>query len=286
LALAGVVCISFSAIFVRLANVSPVTTTFFRAAYALPFLLLLWSAVRHGDLRTGRSRWLAFTAGLVMAADLSFWHHAISLIGASLATVLGNTQVLFVGLAAWLFFHEKPRPLTFVTIPVIFAGVVLISGLGYADAYGANPLRGTLFGVLTGISYSCFLLVFRASNSEQTPAVGPLLDCTLGVAVVSLTLGLLEPGFRLTMTWPEHGWLLALAVGSQVVGWLLIAVALPRLTALDSSVMLVLQPVLTAVWAWLIFVERLSPLQWIGAGAVLVGVGLLTVRGSVEKETA
>ena len=87
----------------------------------------------------------------------------------------------------------------------------------------------------------------------------------------------------LSVTWPAHGWLLAVAVGSQVTGWMLIGAALPRLPALETSVVLLLQPMLTMVWAWLLFAERLSASQGLGMALVLGGVGWLSVRGSVSQ---
>jgi drug/metabolite transporter (DMT)-like permease len=87
----------------------------------------------------------------------------------------------------------------------------------------------------------------------------------------------------LNPTWPAHGWLLALAVGSQVIGWLLIAIALPRLAALETSVLLLLQPALTVLWARLIFAELLSNLQWLGVLLVLGGIGVVSMRGIVEE---
>lgn len=283
LALLGTVCISFSAIFVRLAGVSPTTAAFFRVAYAIPFLFLLWITVLNHDYRLRLSRWLAFASGLLLAVDLSFFHRSISLIGAGMATVLGNTHVVFVGLAAWLLHRERPTKLSMVTIPIVFVGMALSTGLGRADAYGDDPVGGALFGILTGIFYTSFLLVFRASNRKLAPAAGPLLDATLGATAGSLVLVLFDPGFSMTITWPAHGWLLALALGSQVIGWMLIATALPRLAALETSVLLLLQPVLTVLWASLIFIERLSTLQWMGVVLVLGGVGLLSRRGSVEE---
>ena len=138
--LAGIAIISFSAIFVRLAEVSPTTAAFFRAAYAIPALFLIWMVIRHRDRRDSRSRWLAFASGILLAIDLSFWHQAIAWIGAGLGTVLGNTQVVFVGVAAWILHKERPSQFTLVTIPIVFLGVVLISGLGDPGAYGTNPL--------------------------------------------------------------------------------------------------------------------------------------------------
>ncbi len=284
IAILGVACISFSAIFVRLADVSPITSAFFRCLYAVPFLALFWWIVRVRDHRMRFSRLLALASGLLLALDLSFWHYSISFIGAGLATVLGNTQVVFVGFGAWLLHRERPNKLALVVIPFIFTGVVLISGLGRADAYGEHPIGGTIFGILTGISYATYLLVFRASNRELAPAAGPLLDSTVGATFCCLLIGTFEPNFNLAYQWPAHGWLLALAVGSQVVGWLLISIALPRLAALETSVLLLLQPMLTVLWASLLFREQLSAVQWIGVALVLGGVGALSTRGSVEKE--
>ena len=93
--LAGALTIACSAILYRVADVSPSTGAFFRCAYALP---VLWLLARAEDARFGprpaRARRLAWIAGLFLSVDLVLWHHAIEAVGAGLATVLGNTQVL------------------------------------------------------------------------------------------------------------------------------------------------------------------------------------------------
>ena len=108
LALLGVVSISFSAVFVRLAGVSPVTATFFRTGYAVPALLAIWLVVRRRDERTRRERLWALGAGLILSVDLSLWHYAIHLMGVGLSTVVANMQVVFVAIAAWLLHKERP----------------------------------------------------------------------------------------------------------------------------------------------------------------------------------
>ncbi len=283
LALLGILGISFSAIFVKQADVSPSTAAFFRTGYALPVLFLVWMLVRSRDPRPASIRWMAAGAGLFLALDLAVWHRSIDLIGAGLATVLANTQVVFVGLAAWVIHRERPTGLALVTIPFVFAGVVLISGMGRGDAFGDDPLGGVAFGVVSGAAYAVFLLVFRASNRELAPPAGPLLDATMGAAVGSLLSGAADPDFSFALSWPDHGWLLALAMVAQVGGWLLIAAALPRVPALETSVMLLLQPMATVLWGLLIFAEYLSVLQWAGVALVLGGVAALTLRGSVER---
>jgi drug/metabolite transporter (DMT)-like permease len=281
-AIVGVLVISFSAILVRLAGVTPDTSAFFRTLYALPILLILWLKIDRSD-RSGRSdpagrpprlRLLAFLSGVILGLDLAFWHRAIDWIGAGLATVLGNSQVIFVGLAAWLVHKERPRRSLFASVPLAFLGMLFVSGLNQPEAYGVNPIRGTLFGVFTGIAYASFLLLFRASTHDRPSPVGPLLDATVGACLAAGAIGLASGRLDFAWSWPAHGWLIALALGSQVVGWLFIAYALPRLPAVETSFLLLLQPMATVLWASIIFAEDLSGLQWLGVILVVSGISL------------
>jgi drug/metabolite transporter (DMT)-like permease len=286
LALLGILGISFSAVFVRLAGVSPVTTTFFRTGYALPVLFIIWLARRGTDARTRRDRLWAVSAGVILAVDLSLFHYAIDLMGVGLATVVANVQVVYVAIAAWLWQKERPSLLALPTILVVLAGVALISGLDRPDAYGQNPLVGSIAGVLAGGCYAAYLLVFRASNRRLVPSVGPLLDATFGAVVGALLLAPVDPGFSFAITWPAHGWLVAMALVCQVGGWLLIASALPRLPALETSVMLLMQPVGAVCWGLLFFAEALSRVQWTGVGLVLLGVAAFTIHGAIVRAGA
>ena len=145
-ALTGIVVISFSAIWVRLAELAPAASAFYRTLYALP---VLWVADRLAGTagRPRRLRWMAAAAGALLAVDLNLWHRSIEWIGAGLATVLANLQVVFVGLVAWILYRERPTRTTLVTVPVVLVGVALISGLGREDAFGANPIAGAVAGV-------------------------------------------------------------------------------------------------------------------------------------------
>ena len=277
LALLGVLSISFSAVFIRLAHVSPVTATFYRAAYAIPVLAAIWAAGRSGDRRDVRHRLLAFASGLFLAADLDLWHESIALIGAGLGTVIPNVQIVFVALFAWLRHGDRPRGRTVGLIAIVLCGVTLTSGLARGDAYGVRPGFGVLLGVAAGLCYAVFLIVFRASNRNLVPPAGPLLDATAGMAAGALLSAGLDPGFSFAVSRDAHAWLLALALVSQVIGWMFIATALPRLPALTTSVLLLAQPIFAIVWGVLLFDERLSPLQWLGSAIVLAGVAVLSM---------
>jgi drug/metabolite transporter (DMT)-like permease len=286
LALLGVLSISFSAVFIRLASVSPVTATFFRAAYATPILLVLWLMQRSGDRRSARERWLAVVSGVILAADLNLWHESIALVGAGLGTVIPNVQVVFVAAAAWLLYGERPRRATALTIALVLAGVACTSGLARGDAYGSNPVRGAALGLLAGVAYAAFLLVYREANRSAAPRSGPLFDSTIGVLAGAIASAALDRHLTLTPSASAHFWLFLLALVSQVVGWLLIGSALSRLSAIETSVMLLGQPVFALIWGMLLFGERLSMLQWIGTGMVLAGVGTMMVSQSPAQRTS
>jgi drug/metabolite transporter (DMT)-like permease len=286
LALLGVLSISFSAILVRLAAVSPVTATFFRAAYAVPVLAAIWALGRRRDHRRRRERGLAFVSGLILAADLTLWHESIALVGAGLGTVIANVQVVFVAAAAWVLYGDRPSRRTVAVIALVLAGVALTSGFARADAYGADPVTGALIGVVAGVAYAAFLLVFRAANESLAPTAGPLLESTIGAVAGALVCALFDPRFTLAPAWPAHLWLVLLALVSQVLGWLLIATALPLLPTVETSIMLLGQPIFAVLWGVLIFRERLSPVQWIGSALVLAGVASISVSAGGQRRPA
>jgi drug/metabolite transporter (DMT)-like permease len=272
-AVAGALCIAFSGILVRLADVSPDTAAVFRCLYAVPVLALLALGERwRFGPRSRRERWLALAAGVFFALDLAFWHRSIEAVGAGLATVLGNFQVVLVALVAWAALGERPSPMLLGAIPVALAGIVLISGILEDGAFGDDPLAGVGFGVLTALAYTGFILVLRRGNQDVRRPAGPLLDATATSAVVGtvigLSLGTLDPG----PGWPAQGWLVVLALTAQVLGWLLISVSLPRLPAAVTSVLLTIQPVGAVLLAMAILGEDPSGLQLLGVALVLAGV--------------
>ena len=280
MAAAGVVVISFSPILIRTAeDATDLSIAFFRGLYALPFLAAIHWGVRDRDQRPRRSRIVAVASGVFLALDLLFWHASIREIGAGLATVLVYVQVVFVALLAWLFFREKPAPRSVVLLPLVLFGIFLISGAGGTEAYGDNLALGTFQAVMAGLFYALFILLLRESGrGHESPPSGPLLDATIGLAVVALVLGLiLEPEFDVAPSWPLHGWLLLLALVSQVVGWLILTRAMPHLPALDTAMLLLGQPMLALLWARLIFDEALGVSQLIGAAIVLAGLTIFSL---------
>ncbi|HEY3830064.1 MAG TPA: DMT family transporter [Solirubrobacteraceae bacterium] len=278
LAVLAALTISFSAILVKASGATPSTAAIFRCLYALPFLAVL--AWRERARRTpmeppatsARRPALAAASGVFLAFDLICWHHSIEDLGAGLATVLGNLQIAFLPLIAWIVLSERPGRRMLVTLPLALAGVLLISGVLEHGAYGSNPSAGGLFGLLTGLTYSVCLLLLRGGSRGPRNTAEPLFLATLTATATAIVVGLALGEAQLVPSWPSAGWLLTLALGSQVLGWLLITRALPQLPAAITSIVLTIQPVGSMCLAVLIFGERPSSLQLLGLLLILSGL--------------
>jgi drug/metabolite transporter (DMT)-like permease len=298
-AAAGAVCISSSAVLMRLAGTSASLTALGRCVFALPVLgVLAWLERRPGRGQgaapmPSRRRWLARLAGVILAADLIVWDHAIGAIGAGLGTVVGNLEVLIISVLAWMFLGERPRRSLVLASPVMLAGLVLVGGLidgPGSRAYGADPGLGVAYGAGVALLYAVYILMLRQATSSpgspagtapRAPVAAPLFEATVGAAAGSVVLGLalgdFQHGFG-PSAWTAIGWLALLALTSQVIGWLLITVSMPRLAAGMIGALLLIQPAGSVALSYLFLGERPSPLQLAGVILMLAGV-VIAVSG-------
>jgi drug/metabolite transporter (DMT)-like permease len=280
----GAACISGTAILVQLAHTGAATAVFYSCLPALPALtaLAVIEQRRRGQRRPG-ARLGAVLAGLFLAAELVLWNHAISDVGAGIATVLGSLQVPFVALAAWMLLQERPDRRFLIALPVVMAGVVLVSGLAGGAMAGSRPMAGTVFGIGSAVGYAVFLLILRQASAGTPHIAGPLADATAGAVFGSVLLGLSFGGFPLDIPLPSFGWLLLLSFSTRTVGWLLITSSLPRLPAAVSSLLLLLQPAAALLLAAAVLGERPSPVQL--TGAVLLCGGVVMVGRKAQRRT-
>ena len=284
LAVLGAGTISASGIMITLAHTGAVTAAFYRCFLALPVLVLLavLEQRRRGPRPPG-ARAGALVAGLFLAVDLVLWNHAIMEVGAGIATVLGNLQVLFVAFAAWAVFRERPERRFLIFLPVVMAGVVMVSGLVGRAGSGTHPLAGIGYGLATSLAYSAFLLILRRTSSGSPHVAGPVAEATGGAALGTVLIGLVFGGLQFHIPWPSFGWLLLLSLTSQTIGWLLITSSLPRLPAAISSLTLLLQPAAAMLLAAIVLHERPTLIQVAGAVVVCCGVLAVSLAASARK---
>jgi drug/metabolite transporter (DMT)-like permease len=285
----GAMAISQSSPLAKLSGASPAVVTLFRGAVALPFLALL--ARREGHAPARRDRALAILAGGLFALDLQCFHISIPLLGVALATVVPNAQVFIVGLFAALAGERTPRR-AIAAIPFALIGLLMLArvvdpfGGGVIStavvSAGSDPALGFLWGIGAAAFYGLYLIITRRISTSATgsSAVGPftmLRDSALGTIAVSLLLALLGGSLLPPQVWPGVGWLVLLALMSQVLGYPLINASIPHLPSVVGSVLLFVQPLMTLVAGVIIFGEIPTPGQLVGA-LILFGGVLVAAR--------
>jgi drug/metabolite transporter (DMT)-like permease len=288
IALFGAMLLSFAPLLYIQSDTSPITGAFFRMLYALPILIFLVWYLNQDDQRERKNRMLAFSAGLLLAIDFAGYHSAIDYIGSGIATLIGNSQVIIVTLVSWWLLGERPNRMILLALPMVMLGLLFISGIWDDEPYGDDPIKGVVGGIVAAIFYSSFLILYRFSNRIRAPSVNLQLDATAGAATGLLVVGILplssldiEP-IDFSFTWPGHGWIILLAVSCQVIGWIAITYALPRLPAAHTSFAILLQPVLTILWGVIILSEKPSIQQIGGMSLIFAAIIAVTVFGTAE----
>jgi drug/metabolite transporter (DMT)-like permease len=288
IALFGAMLLSFAPLLYIQSDTSPITGAFFRMLYALPILIFLVWYLNQDDQRERKNRMLAFSAGLLLAIDFAGYHSAIDYIGSGIATLIGNSQVIIVTLVSWWLLGERPNRMILLALPMVMLGLLFISGIWDDEPYGDDPIKGVVGGIVAAIFYSSFLILYRFSNRIRAPSVNLQLDATAGAATGLLIVGILplssldiEP-IDFSFTWPGHGWIILLAVSCQVIGWIAITYALPRLPAAHTSFAILLQPVLTILWGVIILSEKPSIQQIGGMSLIFAAIIAVTVFGTAE----
>lgn len=272
--LAGGAAIGFSPIFVRLADVGPMQSAFWRVALAVPFLAAWAGWSLHRERTNGAPRMSyapVLAAGAFFAADLAFWHLAIFYTTVANATLLSNFAPVIVTLGGWLLFGQRVTRLFLVALAVSLAGAALLVGSNFGGT--ESRLVGDAFGAVTAVFYGAYMLaIWRSRGSGGTAAVMLLSSAVTAVLLLPLALG--WGGAVLAQS--PRGWLilLALAVIPQVLGQSLIAYAMAHLPASLSALSLLVQPVCAAIYAWLILGEGMVTMQIAGGTIVLAGIYL------------
>lgn len=273
----GALAISQSSTLAKLSGGTPAVVTLFRGAVALPFLWFI--ARREGHTATQRDRLLAVVAGALFALDLQCFHISIPLLGVGLATVVPNAQVFIVGTYAALTGERTPGR-AIAAIPFAFLGLALLARVvdpfsgAFTVSAGSNPALGVLWGLGAASFYGLYLVITRRISSGSS-AVGPfgmLRDAAIGTIAVSGFIAVAGGTILPPDLWPGLGYLVLLALLSQVLGYPLINASIPHLPSVVGSVLLFMQPLMTVVAGALIFGEFPAPGQLLGALILFTGV--------------
>lgn len=304
--LGGATGIGFAPILVRLSEVGPSATAFYRILFALPFLWLFISLERPGistqqrpqfasldpqaaagstrlpvtgaGWRGSRALWPCAAAGAFFAGDLAFWHWSIKLTTVANSTLLTNCAPFFVMLGARILFAERITIYLLLGLAAASAGAAMLVGASFQTT--PSHLTGDFLALITAGFYGAYLLTIKYLRSNLSTA--RILAWSGVVSCILLWIVAFLSGETILASSPK-GWTVLLCLGlvSHIGGQGLIAYALAHLPAGFSSVGLLLQPVVAAVLAYVLLSEPLSLLQIAGGVVILAGI-LIAVRSQTS----
>lgn len=268
----GAVFMGFSPIFVRLADVGPFASAFWRVALALPPLWLWMRLANEPAVEDTAAYYRALIlSGLAFAGDLMFWHLSILHTTVANATLLATMAPVWVFLVSFVFFGQHLRRLDLAGLAICIAGGALL----VRDSFEVSParLRGDIEALVTSLFFGLYIVFIGRARAHSGPARITfwstfITACCLLVIAIAVESNILPA--------TSHGWLplLGLALLSQAAGQGLLAFALGNLPMAFSSLVVFLEAVAAALLGWLVLAEALGPWQWMGGALVLAGIWL------------
>jgi len=267
----GGIAIGFSPIFVRLSELGPIATGFYRLLLALP-LLWLWM---HWEGRVAASdaaaiNWPAFVLpGILFAGDIFFWHWSITYTTVANATLFANFAPVVVAFGAWLYLGEHVSLRFLVGVALAMSGAALL--VNASAALGSRHVLGDMLGLVTACFFGSYVVIVARLRGRYTAAT--IMFYSSAVTCFALLVATLVSGESL-LPGSASGWafLFALAWISHAVGQGLIAYALGHLTASFSALVILIEPLTAAILGWLWLAEALGTRQAIGGAIMLVGI--------------
>lgn len=281
---AGAVLISFSAVFVKLAHVSPTMAGFYRTFFG-GIILLVVLIIRRETLWKGAFfLYLGVFCGVVFSLDLFFWHLSIHFVGPGLATILANFQVFLLALYGVFVLKEPVNLRTVLAIPFAVFGLFLLAGVHWRQL-GEVYRLGVASGLATAGCYAVYILALRRLQSEKN-APSAMANLAVISLVSALILGvaawLRDDRFAIPDTQSLFS-LAAYGLFSQVIGWVLITRGLTRLRSSLVGLLILLQPALSFSWDILFFHRETDLYGACGAMLALTAIYLGTTAGAGKK---
>lgn len=276
----GAISIGFAPIFVRLSELGPIATAFYRMVIALPLftigIFLLPSDKKsiqkvENLSRKYHNKGLMLLGGAMLAADLALWHISITMTSVANATLFNNCAPIVVVILSWFILRERISKELLVALSIASLGTIFLLGDGFSFSLHQGQLKGNLLAILTAVFYASYLLIVK--HLRTTLSTNSIMCGTSAAAAVFLFFGSLFEGNTL-LPQTYYSWAVVILLGllCHVVGQSLIAHSMARLSAAFTSIGLLLQPIAAAALAWFFFQETLSTTQWFGGVLIMVGI--------------
>ncbi len=277
----GAVLISFSPIFVSLVRINPTASAFYRV-FIGGIVLTLYLLISKKRFDFNKSVWLfLLMASIFFAADLWFWHRSVIYVGPGLGTLLANMQVFIMMMAGIFLYKQMPTRVQLFSVPFAVIGLSMIVGLDWNELK-PNYQMGIIFGLLTAICYSSYLISMRQAQQSETNVI-PISEVAVMSLMASIILALtafFENESLVVEDSYDYLVLLIYGVGSHAIGGIMIASALVRVSTTEVGIALLLQPTLSFIWEILFFNRSFSMIESVGVIIVLYSIFLSSNRSA------
>ena len=275
----GAVLISFSPIFVSLVDINPTVSAFYRV-FIGGIALTLYLLISKKRFDFNRTVWFfLFMASIFFAADLWFWHRSVIYVGPGLGTLLANMQVFIMMMAGIFLYKQIPTKVQLFSIPFAVIGLSMIVGLDWKELK-PNYQAGIIFGLLTAICYSSYLISMRQAQQSKTNIIPirEVASMSLMVSVILAFTVFFENESLVISGINDYLILLMYGIGSHAIGGIMIASALVRVTTTEVGIALLLQPTLSFIWEILFFNRSFTMIESVGVVIVLYSIFLSSNR--------
>jgi drug/metabolite transporter (DMT)-like permease len=264
----GIICIGFSAIFVKLAWVPGSVSAFYRLLFAAMAIIPIW-IYRGSKVPASRDVRLIAAGAVFFALDLFLWNTSILLTSAATATLLANNAPIWVGLISMLVLRQRLGHKFWIGVLIAMVGLYVLVGPGKWKEVSMN--QGDILALIAGFFYALYIIytmdVRKRVDTITFMTFSVVIMCVV-LAVINIILGNAFTGY----SWQSWGWLAAMGLISHFGGWIAINYALGHLKGHNVSATLLAQAVVTAIMGIIILGEYLDTAQVVGGVLVIAGV--------------
>ena len=282
--LTGAFLISFSPVFVKLVDLQPTVSGFYRMFFGCISLLVIFLIKNNENPFKRKISKFIIIGAVFISLDLWFWHRSIVYIGPGLSTLLANFQILILPFLALLMFNQKTQKIQIFSIFLGLLGLYFIAGENWGIA-GYNYKLGILFGLLAAVTYAGYIISMKQIDHNVKVNSDPIFNLMF-VSLISAALLLLflfaEQESISIKSFNNLIWMIFYGLLSHVLGWFFILNGLQKITAVSAGIILLAQPIFSYVWEIMIFQKVILPIEYLGIVSVLLAM-IITITAENQK---
>ena len=283
--LIGAFLISFSPVMVSMSDLQPTVSAFYRVFIGSIFLIFVIFLNRNLYINSFSVNSYLILAGIFFALDLWFWHRSILYIGPGMSTLIANFQIFIIPLMSFFIFSMVPNKYQIIAIILGIAGLYLTLGYG-GSIDNENIKLGFMFGIMTALAYSAYILSLKKNNIEASHEISPLISLLYVSFISALILFIVIKieGVSMAMNDPSNLYsMLAYGIICHVFGWYMIILGLKTVTATTAGIILISQPIFSLFWDYLFFSRHTTSIEIIGIAVVIIAMIICVSSESYDE---